>query len=72
MYEMKPNTPPVPDIATLPADALLTRNQVAALSGFALQTLKMWPAQGKGPRVTVVEGRPRYRVADIRQWMGAA
>jgi predicted site-specific integrase-resolvase len=60
-----------PDISALPADALLTRNQVAALSGFALQTLKMWPAQGKGPRVTTVEGRPRYRVADVRQWMGA-
>jgi predicted site-specific integrase-resolvase len=63
--------PDTPDISALPADALLTRNQVAALSGFALQTLKMWPAQGKGPRVTTVEGRPRYRVADVRQWMGA-
>ncbi|MDM7971045.1 MAG: hypothetical protein QUV10_15635 [Paracoccaceae bacterium] len=60
-----------PDISALPADALLTRKQLAAISGFALQTLKMWPAQGKGPRVTTVEGRPRYRVADIREWMGA-
>lgn len=60
-----------PDISKLPADALLTRKQLAAISGFALQTLKMWPAQGKGPCVTTVEGRPRYRVADVRQWMGA-
>ncbi len=63
--------PAPPDLASLPPDALLTRNQLAALSGFKLQTLKMWPAQGKGPRVTRVEGRPRYRVADVRQWMGA-
>lgn len=62
---------PAPDLAVLPPDALLTRKQVVAISGFALQTLKMWPAQGKGPRVTMVEGRPRYRVADLRQWMGA-
>lgn len=69
---MTANTPytDTPDISALPADALLTRRQVAALSGFALQTLKIWPAQGKGPRVTTVEGRPRYRVADVRQWMG--
>lgn len=63
--------PDAPDISALPADALLTRKQLAAISGFALQTLKMWPSQGKGPRVTTVEGRPRYRVADVRQWMGA-
>lgn len=63
--------PATPDISALPPDALLTRNQVAAVSGFAVQTLKMWPALGKGPRVTTVEGRPRYRVADIREWMGA-
>lgn len=60
-----------PDISTLPGDAMLTRKQVAALSGFALQTLKAWPALGKGPKVTTIEGRPRYRVADVRQWMGA-
>jgi predicted site-specific integrase-resolvase len=59
-----------PDLAALPPDAMLTRNQVAALSGFALQTLKMWPAQGKGPKVTTIEGRPRYRAADVREWMG--
>lgn len=69
---MTANTPrpDTPDISALPPDALLTRKQLAAISGFALQSLKMWPAQGKGPRVTTVEGRPRYRVADVRQWMG--
>ena len=63
--------PQTPDLSTLPPDALLTRKQLASICGYALQTLKMWPAKGKGPRVTTVEGRPRYRVADVREWMGA-
>lgn len=63
-------TTDIPNISLLPADAMLTRNQVAAISGFALQTLKGWPALGKGPKVTMIEGRPRYRAADVREWMG--
>ena len=63
---------PAPDIAALPDDALLTRRQLSQIAGFSLQTLKQWPAQGRGPRVVTVEGRPRYRVADVREWMGAA
>lgn len=61
----------VPNLDTLPGDALLTRVQVAAISGFAVHTLKIWAAAGRGPRITTVEGRPRYRVRDTRQWMGA-
>ena len=61
-----------PDIAALPGDALLTRRQLSLISGFALQTLKAWPGLGRGPRIVTVEGRPRYRVADVREWMGAA
>lgn len=60
----------LPDLSSLPGDALLTRRQVSDLTGFALQTLKGWPARGKGPRITRVQGRPRYRVADVRDWMG--
>ena len=67
---MKVRETRAPDIAILPGDALLTRRQLVQISGFALQTLKAWPAQGKGPRITTVEGRPRYRVADVREWMG--
>ncbi len=63
---------PAPDIAALPGDALLTRRQLSQIAGFSLQTLKQWPAQGRGPRVVTVKGRPHCRVADIREWMGAA
>lgn len=65
------NRRPVPDLGRLPDDALLDRNQVSALSGFTVQALKQWAVQGRGPRITVVEGRPRYRVRDTREWIGA-
>ncbi|TXN20388.1 hypothetical protein [Methylobacterium sp. WL9] len=62
----------IPDIERLPDSALLTRRQLSDLSNFALITLKVWAKSGRGPRITVVEGRPRYRVRDVREWMGAA
>ena len=46
--------------------ALLTRAQVADVSGFAPITLKMWAPQGKGPKITRIEGLPRFRVGDVR------
>jgi predicted site-specific integrase-resolvase len=61
-----------PDIERLPDSALLTRRQLSELSSFALITLKVWAKNGRGPRITVVEGRPRYRVSDVRAWMGVA
>lgn len=61
---------PLPDLDKLPASALLTRNQVCALSGFALPTLKQWAKQGRGPRITIVEGRPRYLAGDVKAWLG--
>lgn len=33
---------PLPDIATLPDTALLTRSQVAGLAGYTEQALKKW------------------------------
>jgi len=62
----------VPDIAKLPDDALLTRQQVVLLSGFTDQALKKWARENRGPAITVVEGRPRYRVADARAWLAGA
>ncbi|PNG26225.1 hypothetical protein [Methylocella silvestris] len=62
---------PLPDIDTLPASALLNDAQVSALSGFAIITLKVWrrEAQGQGPKVTRIEGWPRYRAGDVREWL---
>ncbi|MER9654406.1 hypothetical protein NKJ26_12935 [Mesorhizobium sp. M0152] len=61
-----------PNLAALPADALLTRKQMSALSGFTEQAFKKWARLRRGPNVTVIEGRPRYRVADARAWLGSA
>lgn len=66
--ELRQNTP-VPDLNKLPPDALLTDRQVSLLSGFAEYTLRVWRMKGKGPKVTLIEGRPRYRVADYRAWV---
>jgi hypothetical protein len=60
---------PTLDIDHLPASALLTRAQVAEASGFAVMTLKLWARKGKGPKITRIEGLPRFRVQDVRAWM---
>jgi hypothetical protein len=62
----------VPDLSTLPDDAFLVRSQVSQLTGFTEQALKKWAREGRGPKVTTIEGRPRYRVADFRDWTGRA
>lgn len=66
--ELRQNTP-VPDLNKLPPDALLNDRQVSLLSGFSEYTLRVWRMKSKGPVVTYVEDRPRYRVADYRAWV---
>jgi predicted DNA-binding transcriptional regulator AlpA len=60
---------PLPDLSTLPSQACITRRQLGELTGFSQPTLKAWVKQGKGPRVTYVEGRPRYLAGDVREWL---
>jgi hypothetical protein len=60
---------PVPDLDRLPDNAVITRKQLAALSGFSEQALKKWAREGRGPKVTIVEGYPRYRAGDTRAWL---
>lgn len=62
-------TAKTPDIAALPDDALLTRAQLSALSSYTIAAFKRWAREDRGPRITRVEGRPRYRVADARAWL---
>ncbi len=59
----------LPDLDALPRTALLTRAQVCGLSNFSLPTLKMWAVAGRGPKLTVVEGRPRYAAGDVQAWL---
>jgi hypothetical protein len=59
----------IPDIDGMPSSALLTRRQVSSISGFSDITLKVWARKGKGPKITRVEGHPRFRVDDLRHWL---
>lgn len=58
------------DLSSFPADALLTRKQVADATGFSEITRKNWAVKSRGPKITRIEGMPRFRVADVREWMG--
>ncbi len=49
-----------PDLDALPAAAACSTAQVSKVSGFAVGTLKKWRRTGGGPKVTIIEGRPRY------------
>ena len=68
MPSVLPSTP-LPDLSTLPDAAYVTRKQIAALTGFSIPAFKLWEGQARGPRVTRIEGRPRYQVADVRAWL---
>lgn len=59
----------IPDIDNLPDGAYLTRAQLAPLVGISVPSLKRWAAEGRGPRITRVENRPRFRVSDVRDWL---
>lgn len=64
------NTQTLLDLEALPRSALLTRKEVARATGFAEVTLKRWASLDKGPKITRVENLPRFRVADVLDWMG--
>lgn len=59
----------IPDIDKLPACALLTYRQVAQVTGFSVVSVKRWAGAGRGPRMTRVEGLPRFKVGDVRAWL---
>ena len=62
----------MPDLNSLPDHATLTRKQVAKLTGFADITLRVWSTRGRGPKVTRLEGAPRYLARDVRAWLESA
>lgn len=69
---MMKNSTNIPDIRSLPADALLTRRQIAAISGYTEHAFRKWARLDRGPRITLIEGRPRYRVEDAQEWLRGA
>jgi hypothetical protein len=54
-----------------PDETLISYADLSALSGFAVVTLRLWHGKKnkKLPRVRRIEGRPRFRLGDVRQWL---
>lgn len=48
---------------------LLDDHQVAVLAGRSTPTIKRWRREGKTPPIIHLNGLPRYRVGDIREWL---
>ena len=52
-------------------DALLTREQAAAVLGLKSQTLAAWACRGTGPPYIRCGGAIRYSVAALERWLQA-
>jgi hypothetical protein len=50
-------------------DALLDDSQIAVVADVSRPTIKRWRREKKGPRVTMLNGLPRSRVGDVREWL---
>lgn len=50
-------------------DVALDDRQSAAVCGVSVPTWKRWRRLKKGPPVISLNGLPRQRVGDIRQWL---
>jgi hypothetical protein len=57
---------------SLPSDAMVDRETVAAVLHVALQTLEMRAIRGGGPVYRRVGKRALYRVGDVRDFMNRA
>ena len=51
------------------SDTDLRPGQVARMVGRSYQTLWQWGNKGQGPPFTVVQGRRRYRLGDVVEWL---
>ena len=54
-------------IAALPDQALATPAEAAAFLGVGESTLRLWRRERRGPRFVMLEGRPRYQLADLKR-----
>ncbi len=52
-----------------PQPALLTRDDAARYLGVSYKTLERWAAEGRGPKITRIGGRPKYRRADLDEYL---
>lgn len=58
--------------AEMSADILLTEHEAARVIGFAANSMKYWRLHGddRAPPSVRVLGGVRYRVGDLRAWLG--
>lgn len=67
---MEPEVTATPPAAKAAAGYLLTDNEVAALLGASLQTVRNWRWRGEGPRFVKLGGRMvRYRPDDVQAFI---
>ena len=59
------------DLAALPPDSLISRNEVQTLYRIAAGTLRNRDAAGRGPRMTRLGREVRYRKRDVEAWIEA-
>jgi len=69
VHQRSPRREGFVDIGAMPPDALITQKQLAQICGFTVPALRKWARCGRGPRIVRIEGCPRYRVADVREWL---
>lgn len=55
--------------ATVPAEKMLSRTQVAALLNVPPSTLASWAYRGVGPRYFRLGKHARYRLGDVNEWL---
>ncbi len=56
---------------TLAGDVLLTLAEVAALCGVSVASASRWRSEGSLPEAVKIKGAVRFRVRDIRTWLGS-
>ncbi len=57
------------DATTIPAEPLLTLDEVAAYIRTPKKTLYTWRSAGKGPRAMKFGGALKYRLGDVDAWL---
>jgi predicted DNA-binding transcriptional regulator AlpA len=56
--------------AGMPDDALISKDELAALTGCSTRTVDRLLAAGNGPaRVEIMLGKPRFLLRDAREWI---
>lgn len=56
-------------LSAAPDETLMTPHEVATLLNNSRETLRRWGRGREGPPRILVQGRPRYRLGELRHWL---